>query len=270
MAKITRITTQKKNKNRYNIYLDRGQGEAYGFSVDEDILIKYRLSKSTELEESTIEALIQKDTIHKVYTQTINYLSYRMRSEKEIRNYLVKKEVDEEHIDEIIRRLYQEKLLDDLEFAKALVRTRINTSTKGPLMLKKELIEKGVDASLADEAVQEFPFDQQVEKAVKLAEKKLKSDRKKSQRQQIQNVQQHLMQKGFNSDIIKESLTQLPEEEEDQEWEAVVFQGEKFLRKYERKSEGYELKQKVKSGLYRKGFSFELIDRFIEEYVVEE
>ncbi|GGF23244.1 regulatory protein RecX [Halobacillus andaensis] len=269
MAKITRITTQKKSKNRYNIYLDRGQGEAYGFSVDEDILIKYRLQKSMELEESTIEALIQKDTIHKVYTQTINYLSYRMRSEKEIRDYLVKKEVDEEHINEIIRRLYQEKLLDDLEFAKALVRTRITTSSKGPIMLKKELIEKGVDASLADEAVQEFPFDRQVEKAVKLAEKKLKSDRKKSQRQQIQNVQQHLMQKGFTSDVVKESLTRLPEEEEEQEWEAVVFQGEKLLRKYERKSEGYELKQKIKSGLYRKGFSFELIDRFIDENVIE-
>ncbi|MCP3028856.1 recombination regulator RecX [Halobacillus sp. A5] len=269
MAKITRITTQKKSKNRYNIYLDRGQGEAYGFSVDEDILIEYTLQKDKELEESTIEALIQKDTVHKVYTQTINYLSYRMRSEKEIRDFLLKKETDDEHIEEIIRRLYREKLLDDLEFAKALVRTRMNTATKGPLMLKKELIEKGVDASLADEAIMEFPFALQVEKAAKLAEKKVRSDRKKSQKQQIQNAQQHLMQKGFNSDVIKEALSSLPEEEDNQEWEAVVFQGEKLLRKYERKSEGYELKQKVKSGLYRKGFTFEEIDRFIDEYVTE-
>lgn len=171
MAKITRITTQKKSKNRYNIYLDRGQGEAYGFSVDEDILVKYTLQKGKELEESTIEALIQKDTIHKVYTQTINYLSYRMRSEKEIRDFLAKKEADEEHIEEIVQRLYREKLLDDLEFAKALVRTRMNTASKGPLVLKKELIEKGVDKSVAEEAILEFPFELQVEKAVKLAEK---------------------------------------------------------------------------------------------------
>ncbi|WP_101846411.1 recombination regulator RecX [Halobacillus sp. Marseille-P3879] len=270
MAKITRVTTQKKSKNRYNIYLDRGQGEAYGFSVDEDILVKYTLQKGKELEESTIEALIQKDTIHKVYTQTINYLSYRMRSEKEIRDFLAKKETDEEHIEEIVQRLYREKLLDDLEFAKALVRTRMNTASKGPLVLKKELIEKGVDKSVAEEAILEFPFELQVEKAVKLAEKKLRSDRKKSQKQQIQNAQQHLMQKGFNSDVIKEALSQLPEEESDQEWEAVVFQGDKLLRKYERKAEGFELKQKVKSGLYRKGFSFEEIDRFIDEYITEE
>ncbi|MCP3033409.1 recombination regulator RecX [Halobacillus sp. A1] len=270
MAKITRITTQKKQKNRYNIFLDRGQGEAYGFSVDEDILIKYRLQKSLELEESTIEALIQKDTIHKTYTQTINFLSYRMRSEKEIRDYLFKHEVDEEHIDEIVQRLYREKLLDDLEFAVALVRTRIQTSSKGPLLVKKELIEKGVDAPKIDEALEHYSFDAQLEKAVKLAEKKLKSTSKKSHREQIQTIQQNLMQKGFYGDVVKEAVSQLPEEEGDQEWEAVVFQGEKLLRKFERKTEGYELKQKLKSGLYRKGFPIDLIDRFIEEYLVDE
>ncbi|MFC7064212.1 recombination regulator RecX [Halobacillus seohaensis] len=267
MAKITRITTQKKNKNRYNIYLDRGQGEAYGFSVDQDILVSFRLQKSMELEESTIEALLQKDTLHKTYTLTINYLSYRMRSEKEIRDYLVKKEVDDEHIEEVVKRLYREKLLDDLEFAIALVRTRVQTSSKGPLLVKRELIDKGVDAVKTDEALEHYSFDKQVEKASKVAEKKIKSDKKKSRRQQIQNAQQNLMQKGFYGDVVKEAISQLPEEEEDQEWEAVVFQGEKLVRKFERKVEGYELKQKVKNGLYQKGFPFEHIERFIDEYV---
>ncbi|MCA0971822.1 recombination regulator RecX [Halobacillus litoralis] len=268
MAKLTRITTQKKNKNRYNIYLDHGRGEDYGFSVDADVLVKYRLQKGMELDDATINALIQTDTIHKSYTLAINYLSYRMRSEKEMRQYLLEKEVEPEHVDEIIKRLYNEKLLDDQEFANSLIRTRVMTSSKGPLLLKKELIEKGVTAMQAEEALQYYPFDRQLEKASKFAEKKMRQDSRKSRKQQIQSVQQTLMQKGFSGDVIQEALASLPEEEEnDSEWEAVVYQGEKLVRKYERKTEGYELKQKVKAGLYRKGFPFDLIDRFLEEYV---
>ncbi|MBA2176537.1 recombination regulator RecX [Halobacillus locisalis] len=270
MAKLTRITTQKKNKNRFNIYLDHGEGESYGFSVDADVLVKYRLQKGMELDEPTIEALIRTDTIHKSYTQAINYLSYRMRSEKEIRTYLKDKEIEPEHIDEIVNRLHKEKLLDDQEFANSLVRTRVMTSSKGPLLLKKELIEKGVTASEAEEALNHYTFDQQYEKAMKFAEKKMKNDRKKSYRQQFQNVQQTLMQKGFTGDIVQEVLSNLPDDEkEDAEWEAVVFQGEKLIRKFERKAEGHDMKQKIKASLYRKGFPFELIDRFLEEYVEE-
>ncbi|KHE71139.1 recombination regulator RecX [Halobacillus sp. BBL2006] len=270
MAKLTKITTQKKNKGRYNIFLDHGQGEAYGFSVDEDVLVKYRLQKNMELDEATIEAMKQTDTIHKSYTLAINYLSYRMRSEKEIRDYLKDKEVDPEHVQEIVTRLKKEKLLDDQEFANSLVRSKVMTSSKGPLLLKKELIEKGVNASQAEEALEHFSFDKQYEKAMKFAEKKMKNDGRKSFRQQIQNVQQTLMQKGYQRDVIQEVLANLPaEENEDSEWEAAVLQGEKLLRKYQQKAEGFELKQKIKSAMYRKGFTFDIIDRFIEEYCEE-
>lgn len=268
MAKLTKITTQKKHKSRYNIFLDKGNGEEYGFSVDEDVLVKYRLQKNMDLDDATIQALIQTDTLHKSYSLAINYLSYRMRSEKEIRDYLKDKETDPEQIEEVIKKLDQERLLDDQEFANSLVRTRIMTSSKGPLLLKKELLDKGVSAVKADEAITFYSFDKQYEKALKFAEKKMKNDGRKSYRQQIQSVQQTLMQKGFKGDVIQEVLANLPEDEdENTEWEAVVYQGEKLLRKFQSKTEGYELKQKVKSGLYRKGFTFDLIDRFIEEYV---
>ncbi|MCA1024146.1 recombination regulator RecX [Halobacillus litoralis] len=270
MAKLTKITTQKKNKARYNIFLDEGRGEEYGFSVDEDVLIKHKLQKNMELDDAAVQALIQSDNLHKSYTLAINYLSYRMRSEKEIRDYLTEKETDPEQLDEIIQRLKNERLLNDQEFARSLVRTRVTTSSKGPLMVKKELIEKGVHDQIAADALHHYSFDEQFEKALKFAEKKMRNDGRKSYKQQIQNVQQTLMQKGFTGDVIKEVLTQLPDEEnEDAEWQAVVHQGEKLLRKYASKAEGYELKQKVKSGLYRKGFTFDSIDRFMEEYIEE-
>ncbi|RDW20868.1 recombination regulator RecX [Oceanobacillus arenosus] len=266
MQKITRITTQKKSKERYNIYLDDGKGEKYGFSVDEAVLIEFHLRKNLELDDEMIALLIKKDTLHKSYTQAIHFLSFRMRTEKEIYDYLVKKEIEAEHIKEIINKLIKEKLIDDRQFAEMFVRTRINTASKGPMLIKKELIEKGVSASIASEAVQAYPYEVQYEKISKWAEKKLKLQKKDSFKKQIQQLQVTLIQKGFTQDVIKDALSEIHEEkDEDEEWNAIVFQGDKLVNKHQRKFEGYELRNKVKEGLYRKGFPIDLINRFLDD-----
>lgn len=51
----------------------------------------------------------------------------------------------------------------------------------------------------------------------------------------------------------------------DDEWQALIYQAEKLLRTYTRKYTGYELKQKLKQALYRKGFAFSEISRYIDE-----
>ncbi|MFC3039235.1 recombination regulator RecX [Virgibacillus xinjiangensis] len=265
MKKIARITTQKKSKNRYNIFLDDGHGESYGFSVDEALLIEYRLRKGLELDNSMVDTLIQKDTVHKVYTQAIHFLSYRMRTKKEIRDYLVKKEVEPEQVEQIMGRLEKENLVDDRQFAEMFVRTRMNTSSKGPSLIKKELMEKGVAAAIAAEAVEGYPYEVQYEKIRKLIDKKLSQKKKDSFRKQVQNLQASLMQKGFTQDVVKEAFADIQEEkDEDAEWEALVYQGEKLMRKHQMKHEGYALMNKVKEGLFRKGFPMDQIQKFLE------
>ncbi|MBY7142743.1 recombination regulator RecX [Virgibacillus sp. NKC19-3] len=270
MKKIARITTQKKSKDRYNIFLNDGQDEKYGFSVDEAILVEFNLRKDLELEESTIDALIQKDTIHKSYTQAIHFLSYRMRTKKEMHDYLLKKEVDEAHINEIMEKLKTENLLDDQQFADMFVRSRMNTSTKGPMLIKKELIEKGISASLASQAVEQYPYEVQYENITKWMKKKLTTGKKDSFRKQVQQLQATLMQKGFTQDVITEALADINgQKDEATEWNALVYQGEKLLRKHETKLNGDKLRNKLKQGLFGKGFSIALINQFLEEVFEE-
>jgi regulatory protein len=265
-AKISRITTQKKSKQRYNIYLVEGNGDTYGFSVDEAILVEFGLRKGLELEETTIEQLIRQDTIQKSYLLAINYLSYRMRSRKEMNDYLIQKDVEEEHITIIMERLTKEGLLNDRQFAEAFTLTRMNTSSKGPLLVKRELMEKGVSAIIAEDVVTLYTYDTQFEKAMKWANKKLGTSKKDSYKKQLQQLRMTLVQKGFESPVISEVILQLHnQEDETEEWEAVIYQGEKLLRKFASKKSGYELKMKVKESLYRKGFQMELITRFVDE-----
>ncbi|CDQ42087.1 recombination regulator RecX [Virgibacillus salexigens] len=268
MKKITRITTQKKRKDRYNIFLNDGAGEEYGFSVDTSILIEYQLRKGLELENATVNELIQKDTMHKSYTLAIHYLSYRMRTKKEIHDYLVQKEVEPDHIPVIINKLTNEKLIDDRQFAEMFIRTRINTSSKGPMVIRRELSDKGVAMSIIDESLHQYSDQAQFEKVQKLVDKKFQQKKKDSFRKQIQNLQASLQQKGFTQDVVQAVLREVnANQNQDEEWEAIIYQGEKLLRKHETKRTGYELKNKVKEGLFRKGFAMDLITRFIEEFI---
>ncbi|AOH53425.1 recombination regulator RecX [Peribacillus muralis] len=259
MPNITKITTQKKRKDRYNIFVD----EKYAFSVDEEVLLKYQLKKGTELDDLLLAEIQFHDEIQKAFTDALHYLSYRMRSESEIRLYLKKKETEEPIIKEAIYKLYSFNYLDDLEFAKAYVRTHVNGGNKGPTTLKLELKEKGIKEKLVLEAMKEYPLDLQIEHARNLAGKSIKKEKNISERALRQKVEQTLLRKGFPRDVILEALEDVTvEKDEDEQWSSLCHHAQKLERRYGN-LERFEYEQKMKQALYRKGYPIELIDRFL-------
>ena len=85
MRTITKITTQQKNTERYNIFTDEGSGEQYAFSVDEAVLIKFGLKKGMDLDDFLYTEICYEDDIRKSYNLALHYLGRRMRSESEVR-----------------------------------------------------------------------------------------------------------------------------------------------------------------------------------------
>ncbi len=74
-----------------------------------------------------------------------------------------------------------------------------------------------------------------------------------------------LQRKGFSFDVITAALEQTEyANDEDTEREALRQHAEKALRKY-RYDGSYESKMKVKQYLFRKGFSLDMIDQFLQE-----
>ncbi len=77
-----------------------------------------------------------------------------------------------------------------------------------------------------------------------------------------------ILQKGFNQQLVFAAIQTMDQEENaDQEWEALKFQGEKLYHKHVKKYEGFQLKQKIMEGLYRKGFRFDRIQQFVDVYI---
>jgi regulatory protein len=270
MVVITKISIQQKNKERYNIYTDDGTGEKYAFSVHQDVLISEQLQKGTEIDELDLEEIIFADDISKAFQQAVNYLSYRMRSTLEIIQYLKDKDVNEPVIQETIQKLRELKFLDDRAFAEAYVKTHSNISSKGPVILRKELVQKGISSSIIDECLELLTLECQIQIATKLAEKAIKKANLSSEKMIKQKINEALMRKGFTSEIISIVVEEtLPKKDEDVEWEAICQAGAKAHNRF-KMYEGFEYKQKIKQYLYRKGFSIDVIGKYLDSNELQE
>lgn len=264
MRTITKITTQQKNKERYNIFTDHGNGEQYDFSVDEAVLVNFGLKKGMVLDELLYTEICYEDNIRKAYNLALQYLGRRMRSEYEVRTYLSKKEVERPLVQEVILKLYQHRFLDDEEYAMAFVRTQMNTTDKGPKLIRQELKEKGIEAALIEKALAQYSFGAQVETAEKLCRKyagRYKRDSAKVLQQKLEGM---LLRKGFTYDILSAVVSGIVREQtsDDDEMEALRYQAEKLRRKYKGGS-SYEYERKMKQALYRKGFSLDCIENYL-------
>lgn len=262
---ITKIEAQKRSE-RYNIYLD---GE-YAFPINEAILVKYVLHKGMEVTESFQKELETEDGLWKAYNRALNYLNYGLRSEKEVRDDLLKHEFTIETVISVVEKLKEQKYIDDLVYGESYTRTGANIGGKGPIVIKQELKRRGLDEATILKALEQYPFEQMVENGVAIGAKVIRRATEHSSRETRHKVQQTLMQKGFSSEVISIVLENIDTVKDDEdEYEALKKQGEKLWRKNER-IKGFKKIQKVKTSLFQKGFPGDLINQFIEEKELEE
>ena len=139
MKKITAIVVQKKHPNRVNIHLD---GE-FAFGLARITAAWLRIGQ--ELDEKKIEQLQAEDARERALQQSLLFLSYRARSESEIRQNLRKHEIPETVIDETLERLRRDGLANDGQFASAWVENRSTFRPRSRRMMALELRQKGLD-----------------------------------------------------------------------------------------------------------------------------
>ncbi|ABO65840.1 MULTISPECIES: recombination regulator RecX [Geobacillus] len=262
MGTIVDITVTKENAERFWIVIHRDNESALKLTVDQDVLLKFRLKKGMIIDDALLRDIVYADGIKKAYQQALYFLAHRMRSEQEIVEHLRKKGVVDPVIEEVLEKLRAERYVDDEAFAAAYVRTQKNTSTKGPRLIQAELERLGVPASVIEQSLVEYSFNEQVIAARSLYEKAKKQRRAESARAFLERVKQQLMRKGFSHEVIAIVLADGSGHTEEEEREALHVQAEKIRRRYAHHPRPlYE--QKMRQALYRKGFSLALIDEWL-------
>ena len=81
---VTSITRQKGRQNRVSIFLD----DKYGFGLSLDVVHKFNIHKGQQLTAQEISIINEFELFHKAANTVLRYVSYRPRSESEIRTRL--------------------------------------------------------------------------------------------------------------------------------------------------------------------------------------
>lgn len=147
---ITALRFQKRNKDRVNVYLD-GQF-AFGLAAIEAA----RLQVGQTLSDDDIARLKTRDEVERAYERALNFLSYRPRSEAEVRRNLGKRRVEGEVVETVVERLTRAGLLNDREFARYWVENRLQFNPRGARALRHELRGKGVSSSVIADTLMDF------------------------------------------------------------------------------------------------------------------
>jgi regulatory protein len=141
MPVITRLVQGKKNPNRVNLYLD----DVFAFALSIDEVAKNNLKKGLDLSDEQITRLKDTDEIEYIYTKLLNFLSYRPRTVKEVRDRLYKYEIkDVTKQDFFIDKLKSKGYLDDLLFARWFINSRNTHRPRSKRYLSAELSAKGI------------------------------------------------------------------------------------------------------------------------------
>jgi len=196
VLQITAIKPQKKD-SRFNIFLDG----KFSFGLDEATLVREKLSVGQELSPERIATLTQANEVGKLLDKGLRFLSFRPRSEREVRRRLLRRQkrrgAEEEQgglVGETISRLRDLGYINDAEFASWWVEQRIRFRPRGKLLLKSELFEKGVAREVIEDALREYSLEDEIGWAKKLAEKRRDECRER--------LAAYLARRGFTWEVV--------------------------------------------------------------------
>lgn len=136
------------------------------------------------------------------------YLTIRNRSEKEIRDYLTKKKIPSEHIQQVIDLLKKQKFLNDETFARSWVIARARSRPRGKYLLKIELQKKGVAKDIIEKVLQEEDADRpdELTQAKRTIERRMQKMEGKTRQEIYTKVGAFLARRGFGWEVAKKAI----------------------------------------------------------------
>lgn len=150
------------------------------------------------------------DDFGKFYDKALRFLSYRPRSEKEVKDKLLKIKASEELISKIIKKLKDYKFLDDLEFAKIFARERSLLKHKPARVIKFELKQKGIAQDLIEEVLTSSKEEEKdLQKAKEIIQKKIVRYKGLDRFKIKEKLSRFLASRGFDYDTIKKAIDEI-------------------------------------------------------------
>lgn len=205
MAKITALHLGNGLSRKTRIALD----DRSAFSLKTEVALKERLKVGQQLSAGQIEALIKANDYQSCYDAAARYLSYRPRSEYEMRRQLTKHHFNDDCIEAVILKLKEQGLVDNNAFARFWRDNRQSFSPRGQYLIRLELKQKGVPGEIIEQVVSTIDDDDSAYRAAKSRAHSLKVSDYQDFRHRLGA---YLKRRGFGYGVINRTIERLWQE----------------------------------------------------------
>jgi len=203
---ITDISNCKRNKNRVNVYVDG----TFAFALYLETAMQYGLKKDMDITGLDLRKIAEDDEKKYSMDLALKYISYQMRSRRDVLKKLRQKEISDETAEWTTGKLEEMGYINDRAFAEmyaAELKERM-----GGRGIAHKLFEKGIDKEVAEETLQGLGSFREAAKiqAESLYEKYRDLDAKKAR----EKVFRTLAVRGFETEDILQAIREYGAQQE--------------------------------------------------------
>ena len=250
-----KIEKIKKTGKKYKILLSDGSE----IKTYDDVILNYGLLYHKTIDIDLLNKINNDNNYYEIYYKTVNYITKRLRSEKEINEYIDKNNVIEKDKEKLIKKLKEINLINDVNFTRAYIADKVNLSNVGLDKLRSELLNHNIPSDLIDSELAKVDTDLIKEKLKKLINKKVKNSKYTGYKLKFKVVNE-LINLGYDKDQILELYDNVSVDNT----ENIKNEYNKLYKKLSVKYKDKELERRIKTKLYNRGFSIDEISKVME------
>jgi regulatory protein len=201
LSKITSLKSSR-NRNRVDVFLD---GDL-AFTIDRNVVLDAGLWVGEEVDGKQLETLHESDLTQRCLNAAKHFISYRPRSESEVKQRMHRQGYPSSIIVKVIERLKERGLIDDLEFARYWKENRLSFNPKSKKIVKYELRRKGVPPEIAEKITSDMDDEASAYQAANKKARTLNCTEFEEFKEKLGN---YLKWRGFGYELIERLCDQL-------------------------------------------------------------
>ena len=248
--KIKNIKKQKDGK--YKLKFDDNSS----LITYDNVILNNNLLFNANIDSEKLSKINEENSYYDIYNDCLKFAMKKVRSKKEIEDFLFKMNLESKIYDAILSDLISKGLINDHLYARSYIHDRMTLSNDGPLKIKENLLNCGIDNNIIDDEFSKIDSSIFNEKCEKIIRKKIDSNHNYSISMLKRKICNELFLLGYDvsdidmyfnyddDDVLKKEYT-------------------KLKKKYSLKYDGENLQNIVFQKLYAKGFDKENIKRIL-------
>jgi len=191
---------EKIGKDKYRIYFENGEI----IDTYDNVILNNKLLLKKEIDNDLYDKIMKETILEEHYLSCQKYINYRIRSVKEIKDYLKKKNIDSFSIELIVDKLIKNKYLNDDNFFRCFINDKLKFTNKGSYQIIEELKKNEISIDIVDKYYYLMDEDIMIDRINKIIDKNIKSVKDKAKlRNKLYN---NLVRLGYPIDLVISSL----------------------------------------------------------------